>query len=455
MKILHVANGFPPTAIAGAEQYTYLLASNQAKHHNIAVFCREAAPDKPDYSILDEKQEKLDVRRIVNNYHRDSNFESLYRNPKIEQLFRDYVQEVSPDIIHFQHLIGLSGGLPFVARELDIPFLLTLHDYWYICPTLLLLTRELESCSGPHQGADCRQCLGATVQVTNLFQYIPYSTQIRNVLLSKQLQHRLQKWVERIRLPAKSGEATIPDVFARRMRYMQQVLAITPRLLTPSDFCRRIYIEYGVPSASLQALPLGMDLNGWKNRPAHKFSSTLRFGYIGTLGQHKGLGVLLKAFQRLANPDIILNLFGSGPIDDPFVVEIKHLATTDPRIVLHGRYDNNQLPQLLASTDVILIPTLCHETFSIVTREALLAGKAVIASEVGAIPEIITHGVNGLLVPPGDESALTAAMAQLADDRELVEQLAEATKQTYIKSVKEHLLEIEAIYQEVIDNLYE
>ncbi|MCK4450959.1 MAG: glycosyltransferase family 1 protein, partial [Anaerolineae bacterium] len=67
------------------------------------------------------------------------------------------------------------------------------------------------------------------------------------------------------------------------------------------------------------------------------------------------------------------------------------------------------------------------------------------------IPEVITDGVNGLLVPPSDEVALTAALARLAGDRALVGRLAQGARSTPVKGIKVHALEVEAIYQEISD----
>ncbi len=450
MKIVHVANGFPPAAVAGVEQYTHALARQQMQRHQVAVFCREYAPERAEYSVRDEDQAGLPVRRVVNNFGRASSLETHYLDPTIEKLFAAYLQEMRPDVVHLQHCVGLSAGLPAVTREAGVPFVLTLPDYWYICPTTRLLTRDMVLCPGPHHGADCRQCLGAAVQVSGLLHRLPFYAQVRDALVPAGVQRRVLRWLARAR-PAGSS---IPAPFARRTRFMQQTLNAVPQLLALSDFCRQVYLDYGLRPAAIRTLSWGLDLDRWQQPSPRAPSPDLRFGYIGALAAHKGVDVLLRAFRRLSRPDVALHLFGFVVPDDPFGARLQGIAAGDPRIHFRGRYDNARLPELLAGVDAVVVPSRWHETFSLVTREALLAGLPVIASCVGGIPEAVTDGLNGLLVPPSDEAALAAALARLADDRALLARLASAAASTPVKSIQAHALEVEAVYQELLDEAH-
>jgi glycosyltransferase involved in cell wall biosynthesis len=454
MRIVHVANGFPPTAIAGVEQYTNTLAREQLQHHDVAVFCREYAPDLADYTVLNENQDGLSIQRIVNNLRSVSSLETHYRNTTIETLFRTYLQGMHPDVVHFQHCIGLSAGLPAVAREMGIPFVLSLPDYWYICPTTRLLTREMALCPGVHHGVDCRRCLGATLQISSLLHRFPFYAQIRDAVVPVRLQHRILDRLEQVRPAAQSADNPVAEPFARRMRFMQQMLSAAPRLLALSEFCAQIYRDFGVRPETIRVLPWGLDRDRWQHMPLRKPSRRLRFGYIGGLSTHKGVGVLVRAFRQLSNPDVELHLFGFKVPNDSFAARLKKDTGKDARIHFRGRYENRQLPQLLANIDVIVVPSRWHETYSLVTREALLAGLPVIASRVGAIPEVIADGVNGLLVSPSDEAALAAALIRLASDRALVVRLAQAAASTPVTSIKDHAPAVEAVYQEVLDEAH-
>lgn len=447
MKVFQVANGFPPTSVVGVEQYTHTLARALSRHHEVYVFCAERAPDRREYTLIDEEMDGLAVRRVVNNFRDVAGFEDLYVNPNVERLFEEYVDQVRPDLIHFQHCIGLSANLPHVAARRVIPFVITLHDYWYICPTVKLLTDELIRCPGPHQGADCRRCFGPAFDAWTRLHRIPLYDTLRARLVPQWLHRQVLGLLESSRLftkpQAASGPVTSP--FTRRMKAMQGTLGLAPRLLAPSRFVRDVYAAYGVPGDRITVLPLGLDTARWTDRPGRMDTPQLRFGYFGSLQAAKGIDILARAFARLQSEQVELLVHGAGRPDDPFAGQVQQ--TRDPRIHFLGRYDNDRLPELMAQVDVVVIPSIWHETFSIVAREALLAGLPVVATAVGALPEVITDGVNGLLVPPTDEGALHDALARLAGDRALLARL-KPTEPAVI-DIRDHVDEIEHIYEEL------
>ena len=106
-------------------------------------------------------------------------------------------------------------------------------------------------------------------------------------------------------------------------------------------------------------------------------------------------------------------------------------------------------PHILRRIDLLVIPSLWHETFSIVAREALLSGTPIVASEVGAIPEVVRSGQNGLLVPAGDTDSLHHALHSLSTNRDLLARLRDGTllSAKEITGMKDHVRKVELIYQ--------
>jgi glycosyltransferase involved in cell wall biosynthesis len=93
------------------------------------------------------------------------------------------------------------------------------------------------------------------------------------------------------------------------------------------------------------------------------------------------------------------------------------------RIRTTGFVEHSAVPGVLASLDVLVLPSAYEEMGSVLT-EAMAAGLPVVASDVGGIPEVVRHGETGLLVPPGDVAALAAALDRLVADPGLREHLA-------------------------------
>jgi glycosyltransferase involved in cell wall biosynthesis len=388
MRILQITNGFPPTATAGVEQYTHQLSRGLSAHHDVRIFCRESAPERADYTIIDEELDGLRVRRVVNDFQHAAQIQDFYLDRRIESIFQQTLREWQPDLLHFQHCIGLSASLLEAAAGAEVPYLLTLHDYWFICSRVQLLHRQGHICPGSIADVDCYDC---TFSPDDIFR------RLKGTWLYRLLRSRLNDYTKRRilgalaratpNLPlARRGPTLSP--YKERDRYMLSVLANTPRLLTPSRFVRDLYIKHGVPESRVQVLPLGLDLSPWRvARPeAANAANGLRVGYLGSLLRHKGVDLLVRAFRQLETPGSTLQL---------------------------------------------------------------LSGTPVVASETGALPEIINSGQNGLLVPVGDAGALHDALHRLSVDPDLLARMKHGARLSAkkIKSMDEHVHEVDLLYK--------
>lgn len=453
MRILQVTNGFPPTATAGVEQYTHQLSRCLGERHDLGIFCRESAPQLAAHELLDGQFDGLQVRRVVNDFQHASRVEDYYLDHRIESIFEQLLREWRPDLVHFQHCIGLSASLPKIAARAGIPHLLTLHDYWFLCSRVQLLHRQGHICPGPIEDVDCHKC---TMSADG------YLGPLKDTWLYGFLRSRLSDHARRFilgalsrttpYLPAATREqALLP--YRERARYMLSLLADIPLILTPSQFVRDLYVRHGVPESRLQVLPLGLELGPWRRAGSKQmeFGRGLRVGYLGSLLRHKGVDILVRAFRRLKKPGSTLEIHGSALPSAAFEGRLRRLASQDPRVKLMGGYNQRDLPSILSRIDVIVIPSLWHETFSIVAREAILSGTPVVSSELGALPEVIEHGQNGLLVPAGDADALHDALYRLSADPDLLARLRQGAllSAKRVKGMREHVHEIELLYGSV------
>ena len=143
----------------------------------------------------------------------------------------------------------------------------------------------------------------------------------------------------------------------------------------------------------------------------------LRFGYIGTLSENKGVHWLIEQFQALSI-DATLSIAGRGRQEDESALK----ALADPARV---RFVGYQAPKaFLHEIDVLVVPSLWAEPFGLVAIEACSQHVPVIATDMGGLPEIIQDNLNGLLCSPDDPDSLGRAMLRLALDRNLRERLA-------------------------------
>ncbi len=447
MKILQVANGFPPTTMGGTELHTYQLSQElSSRGHTLDVFCREADLEHHEYEIIDGEVDGLQVRRVVNNFLDIGSFDMYYRNEVISGQFDQFLQQALPDVVHFQHCVGLSASLIEIAHSRGVPCAATLHDYWYICPRVQLLRPDTSICPGPDEGRACADCLWGFSSSRAGLRRLYFK--LRDRLPGAPLL-RAASLLSMINVPfigARGG--TLPTV--HRMRYLRRVLMLCDAITAPSWFLRDVHAENGIPTDKITVMPLGIDTTPWQNAniTPSPLTGRVRFAFIGRLLRHKGVHVLMEAFSTLEDADADLLIYGFEDEGDPYAAELHRRALRDQRIRLMGRYEPHDLPRILAGVDAVVIPSLWHETFSIVAREAILSQRPVMASRVGAIPEIIKDGQNGLLFEPGSRDDLGEKLRYFIANRD---QLTEASRRAdiQIRSIQGYAADMERLYETI------
>jgi glycosyltransferase involved in cell wall biosynthesis len=165
----------------------------------------------------------------------------------------------------------------------------------------------------------------------------------------------------------------------------------------------------------------------------------VRFGYLGGAHPWKGFGTLASAVS-LVERDFILELHG---VDKG---EWERAAQPDTRVLCLPRFTPADLPRIMRRLDVVLLPSIVYESFSLVTREALQYGRPVIASRCGGPESILRDGSNGLLFDRGDAAGLARAMQTFVDDGELLANAKQKATQTPVMTVSEQASEIERVY---------
>lgn len=179
-----------------------------------------------------------------------------------------------------------------------------------------------------------------------------------------------------------------------------------------------------VPASKVRLLYYGIDLRPFLDvapdsvgRLRRELGLDGRFvlAIPGRLDRFKGHRFLLEAMPevvRTLGPDVVLLVVGAGPMREALERQVRELQLEQTVRFLGHRSD---MPTVLAAADVVVVPSVI-EAFGLVLVESMATGSAVVASEVGGIPEVVTDGVTGLLVPPQSAAALSQAIVRLHGD---------------------------------------
>jgi glycosyltransferase involved in cell wall biosynthesis len=161
----------------------------------------------------------------------------------------------------------------------------------------------------------------------------------------------------------------------------------------------------------------------------------LRLLFVGNVIPRKGLDLLLAALSLIPKEQWSLNVVGSLELDPSFVRSIKRLVYEngiDDQVKFAGFLEVEDLRQVMIDSQVLVVPSE-YEGFGIAYLEGMGFGLPSIATTGGGAVEIISHGEDGFLIPPGDQNHLVNYLCQLNDDRQLLTGMSLAARERYLQ----------------------
>jgi GT2 family glycosyltransferase/glycosyltransferase involved in cell wall biosynthesis len=446
VRVLLVVHGFPPASCAGTEIYTHDLERALRQHADVAVIAREADPDRPDHDV---RRERRDGRRLyfVNNTFRACRaYEQTYNDPQLGAVVAQLVDEINPQVVHIQHLIGLGAGfLPWLDRR-GIPTVFTLNDFWLLCHRGQLLDTDLQVCDGPATG--CGRCLGPVAGTGAAGYRAARLLDLLGALLPAALSGALRSVAHRGNLLVGStGRAE--EAARNRQTQIHDALRGVDLFLAPSRTVRGRFLELGIEEERIVLLPQGIDCEpfaGLRRQPG----GCLRLGFVGSLMVSKAPHLLLEAVAGLPPGAVSVDLF--GPVtpyhgDDRYHQVLAPLMRL-PGVRHHGAVIHEEIPRALAALDLLVVPSIWLENAPFVIHEAHAAGLPVIASNHGGMAEMVRHEHDGLLFRPGDAEDLRRTLRRLLDDPALLERLRRGIPS--VMSIEQDALQLLAVYERVI-----
>lgn len=173
--------------------------------------------------------------------------------------------------------------------------------------------------------------------------------------------------------------------------------------------------------------------------------------FVGRLTEHKGLEYLLSSAK---NVDAKYLIVGPGEMKNKLMDDVKRLGLSD-KVIFSGKISGNDLPKYYAASDVFVLPSVARlEAFGLVIAEAMASGKPVVVSDIPGVREVITDGVEGLLVPPMDEKTLSEKINILLSSPGMRKKMGESgRKKAEEKFSWDRVIgKIEKVYEEAVSS---
>ncbi len=446
MKILLVAHQFFPDFSAGTEVLTLETAKAlQREGHEAQVFAGHPlrGPLAEPGALESYCFEGVPVMRFSYGHvpmGGSSNIVALeYDNFFLAGRFRRCLEALRPDVVHFFHLQRLSSAAIEVCASLNIPMVLTVTDFWPVCPTNQLMLPGGKACDGP------------TATAANCLKHIAALTQ---TAWRRRIAAGAPEWlVDRIvrtatRLPAQRGILAQFRALAERADCIRGRMRRIDRLLAPTALVEQTLLSIGLDAQRIRRQAFGIVMPQDASRMRLGGDRALRVGFVGTLYEHKGAHVLIEALRYLPGTcPITVEVYGDLEQFPRYVAGLRARASGENRVAFRGSFPRQGIYEIMGRFDVLAVPSLWHENMPLVIMHARAAGCVVVGSDVAGISEVVRDGEDGLLFPPGDAGALARILSRLALERSLVTQLISAARLP--KAIDEYTRELLVTYREL------
>lgn len=326
----------------------------------------------------------------------------------------DLIMDLKPDVIHAHNVWMRLSPFPLqAAKQAGVPVMMTVHDYNWICPRKWMITEDdlpcetgfgsrcaVSNCRGSHEGR----------------RWIAYNA-LRWVKTSW---HRgmLTRWVDRFVSPSQHLAG-----------WMERSLGVTDVLHIP-NFA-------GAPRSGV----------------ARSVERPAVLAFAGRLSREKGVDILLRSMPAIVSrhPEVRLIIAGDGP-ERCGLERLSNELAIDSVVRFVGPLGPDALEQLYTGAGLVVLPTLWMENCPVSVLEAFANGRAVVASRIGGLPELIDDGRTGVLFERGNHRELSAGLIALLSDPNRIETMGRNAEISWARSYtpKLHGERLRDAYDELI-----
>ncbi len=321
------------------------------------------------------------------------------------------IKKHKPDIAHIHMLYHhLSPSILPILKKHGIPVVMTVHDYKLICPNYLLFTED----------DTCKRCKG-----------------------HKYYQAIIHKCLKDSRAVSAYGALEM-SIHKLMQVYEKQV----DFFIAPSPFVQKTLIEFGQNPEKIITIPHFIDPTFLDKAKSIKPSKAKRpyALYFGRLAEEKGVDKILE-MMYIYKPEIDLKIAGTGPLQEQLQEYVSSNNLKNVEFLGHLEADN--LIATIKGASAVIMPSRFYETFGFAALESMALGIPLIASNAGALKDLIPEDL-GILFPRDDKKAMANALTEVLgwDKKQVQKRAAEQIQKFYLPEI--HYQTLKTVYEHLI-----
>ncbi len=405
LKVFHLVAWYYPGPPGGSEAYVGAISRSMASAGcSVCVIAPQAG-----ISGL-ERYEHEGVSVVRYPIPSASTREEVQGKARVRgtEYLHDFLRRERPDIVHF-HSFSTGIGIPELraARATGAKVFFTSHlaGLGYLCKRSTMMRWGKSQCDGIVRPIKCAACV-----------------------LSDRLPRPLAWGVAALQVPAALVPGRLktlvgmPRIIADNLARQEEVLQLCDAFFVPTEWAADTMLANGAPEEKVRIMRVGIAHSRMSRKPGPLERPTrppVRIGYFGRFERMKGVCDLARAFVALPK-DLPLRLEFRGPVipgESSMVrAEAEAIVAGDSRVSFQPAVSPRDALAVLSEYDVLCCPSLCAEAGPMVALEAFACGTPVIATRIGGLAEIVTPGVSGDLVEPGDWLGLSKLLRRIAEN---------------------------------------
>lgn len=366
-------------------------------------------------------------------------------------VFKEFLERMKPEIIHAHTIMGIHREFFQAARALNIRLIFTTHDYFGLCARTNFINEQQQLCNHPDPRKCAVCCVGAGLPVklirftqSRIYQRIKYSWPMKRIRSWRRKTILTPKIIEPAVAKAISTENT--NEYEYLYGYYKSIFEMIDQYHFNSRQSKDVYTRL----LSVHGEVIFITRDGIRDhrdkKYVHNNNGILRIGYIGSRDLYKGIAILVGALRLLVEHGYHrweAHLYG-----DDFV---EFEDTSNRRIVSHGKYEWDQIESVLRNMDLLVVPSICKETFGLVVLEALSYGIPVLVSEHVGAKDVLNDAPLLARFKPCAEALYTTLNKILSRPEILIEYQRWITRKDFPFSINEHAKEMIQFYRRTID----